>query len=635
MRRTSAAFLAVLLCSGLAFVPPTAAQPQSVWTVFTTVQAEVHDNYAIVDVIADIGNRGPDPEFPFQVLIPDGGFVTGLKVERDGQVWIADVKEKETARTEYEDEKAKEHTAALVEKRRGTQLFAFLVNVAEFQNVRATLRYEVLLAADQDIYNLPLEAPVSGFGQDLGAAFHVRINHLDGVTVAWSDESSGFRQQGSTWILDHSVGARPDDRSTPLNVHYSLPPTPDGGSLVVSGDSVGGVFAHRFRAPPDETRLPLDLVMVLDTSGSMSGQKIAQLRDAAGQVVARLTSNDRIALVPFDSQADTSWGGLRAADTVNRTAAVDEVTSIFAGGGTNIEDGLRQGWNALGEADPERSRIIVFLTDGLASVGKTDREGLLTQARSYDDSVRLFGLAFGEGADWQLVSALAKQHGGSALLVPSGTGAEVDIRAFMAALTTPVLEDVHAAYEGNVVAFETGAPILFAGSELLIIGTYAGMDSLTGTVTGRSAEGPRSYEFAAPVPSEQSPWLPRLVAAATIRHYEDLIHAEGERTEWSNAIKGLALEYGFVTDYTSLVLRTEVDDPESGSVGQPMQLSDSRSGGFPVLPETPSTPPMAPATPSGPGNNALPTGQDDTSTPSPLWALLVALGVALVVARRR
>lgn len=626
MRRTLAAILAVLFFSSILMVPPSGAQPQSVWTVYTTVNAQVHDNYAVIEVIADIGNRGPDPEFPFQVLIPDDAFITGLSVERDGELWIADVKERETARDEYDDEKAKEHTTALVEKKRGTQLFAFLVNVAEFESVRATLRYEVLLSSEQHIYSLPLEAPVSGFGQDLGAAFHVSVQHSDGVMQAWSDEAEGWQLRDYAWQLDYAVGARPDDASTPLTVHYQLPPTPDGGSLAVSGDATGGVFAHRFRAPPDEHRIPLDLALVLDTSGSMSGQKIAQLRDAASQVIGELKETDRVALVPFDTQADASWGGLRFADSEGKAAAIDSVSNYFSGGGTNIEDGLKVGWEALGEADPERSRILVFLTDGIASVGLTKSDLLLDQVRGYDDSVRLFSLAFGEGADWSLVSALAEQHGGSALRVASGTGAETDIRAFMSALTTPVLEDVHITYDGEVLPFNTGAPVLFAGSELLVVGSYANRDAISGNVTGRSADGPRAYTFEAAVPREQSPWLPRLVAAATIRHYEELIEAKGEKQAWVDEILGLALEFGYVTDYTSLVLRTEVDKPS---------VSHEPGSGLGDVAESPTPPGTLPNGGQPRQMDSEAREEDDTSTPSPLWALLVALGVALFVARRR
>lgn len=626
MRPTIAALLVapLLLASLLATPAPAAQDGRSVWTVFNTVEAEVHDNYAVVRVIADIGNRGPDPEFPFQVLLPTDAYVTGLSVERDGELWEARVEDRDAAREEYEGQKEQENTAALVEKTRGTQRFAFLVNVAEFQSVRATLTYEVLLAADQGVFTLPLEAPVSGFGEDLGAAFHVAVHHTDGVTSAWSEPAVTPQAVEGSRELAYSVGPRASDAPTPFVVHYQLPPTPDGGSLAVAGDRSGGVFAHRFRAPADDAGLPLDMVLVMDTSGSMSGLKIVQLRDAASQVVGRLDADDRIAIVPFDSQADTSWGGLRPADAANRTAAVEEVLSFFAAGGTNIGDGLARGWSALGEPEPERSRILVFLTDGQATSGTTGRDALLAETRGYDDGVRLFGLAFGEDADWGLVSALARQHGGTAHLVASGAGAEVDLRTFMAALTTPVLEDVSIRYDGDVTPYRHGAPVLFSGSELLVVGTYADRDAVSGNVTGRSADGPRTYAFSEPVGTDAPEWLPRLVAAATIRHHEELIHAEGSRPEWVETIRSLALEFGFVTDHTSLVLATETDEPVARDM-EDREAEPSR----PTDPEAPREPG------DGGGQVGLDRDGEGSQTPLPLWSVPLALLVAAVAWRRR
>ncbi|HWH08554.1 MAG TPA: VIT domain-containing protein, partial [Candidatus Thermoplasmatota archaeon] len=169
--RLALAFL-VLLLAPAAFAQASTPPPTgTVWTVMTTVEATVQGNYAVVKVIADIGNRGPDPEFPFLVRVPDDAFVTGLTIERDGQVFEARIEERAKARAEYEAHKQAQQTGGLVEKQRRSQLYQYLINVAEFTSVRATLTYEQHLAADRGVYNVSLEAPVSGFGQDLGAQF--------------------------------------------------------------------------------------------------------------------------------------------------------------------------------------------------------------------------------------------------------------------------------------------------------------------------------------------------------------------------------------------------------------------------------------------------------------------------------
>ncbi len=633
--------------------PEPSPPPRSVWTVYTTVDAQITDNYATVSIIADIGNEGPDPEFPFQVRVPADAFVTGFSIERDGSLWEGRIEDRDAARDEYEEQKHQENTAGLIEKKRGTQTYAFLVNVAEFESVTATLTYEIYLRADQDTYTLPLEAPVSGFGQDLGARFNIEVCHQDGVTSLTTTPASSGSQEGDCQRATHSVGARHTEAATELSLHYTIPPTANEGNLAAVVVDGVGYFAHPFRAPADATQLPLDLVLVLDTSGSMGSEnKLQQMQDAASQLLGMLDEADRLAIVEFNSGTYTTMGALEPASGDRIADGRSLVREFSAAGSTNIEAGLKDGFGAYTgtEAcdsgdDPclePRSRILVFLTDGQATVGVTDKAGLRQLAKDQNPGdVRLFSLAFGSGADYALVAGLAQDNGGSALLVPQGAGAEVDLRRFMTALATPVLENVAVAYDGSVQAFRATAPVLFQGSELLVVGTFdASMTRLTGTVTGDAADGPRSYTFDRAV-GEGSTKLPRIVAYAQIQHFMERIAADGETDALVASVKEIALQWGFVTDYTSLVISTELDDPvrtfdpesrgsqseSDWSTGSPPAAGGGAGGGAP----TPASPPTTPPTTPGDSDE-----RDSPRTPGlGLVALLAALAAAFIVARRR
>ncbi len=661
-----AAIVVLLLLPLAGATHPEPSPPQgSVWTVYTTVDAEIIDNYATVSIIADIGNRGPDPEFPFQVRVPADAYVIGFSIERDGTLWEGRIEDRDKARQEYDEQKANENTAGLIEKKRGTQIYAFLVNVAEFESVRAILTYEVYLSADQDVYSLGLEAPVSGFGEDLGARFDVRVCHEAGVTSLTTDPPASAKHVDGCRSASHSVGPRHNEQATPFSLHYAIPPTAEEGNLqAVVVDGVG-YFAHPFRAPANAAQLPLDLVLVLDTSGSMGAEhKLAQMQDAATQVIGMLDEADRLAIVEFNSGTFTSMGSLEAAGGDRVAAGRRLVQEFFAGGSTNIEAGLRDGFGAYDGTSAcdsltsavtpclePRSRILVFLTDGQATVGITGRDALRTMALDENPGdVRLFALAFGTGADYRLVSGLAKDNGGSALLVPQGDGAEVDLRRFMAALATPVLENVVIDYDGEVQAFRNSAPVLFQGSELLVVGTFdASMKRITGTVTGDAANGPQTYTFDQAVGPGNSK-LPRIVAYAQIQHYQGLIDAEGEQAAWVAAIKEIALEWGFVTEYTSLVISTALDDPvrtfdpESRHEG----AADGASGGATSTGTSTSshTGSQAPSTTGGQANDSdsTPGGQppaeksepeDGANTPGLGLPLALAALAAVAVALRR
>lgn len=678
--------------------PPVPPPRNSVWTVFTTVEAVIRDNYAIVKVIADIGNRGPDPEFPFVVRVPEDGFVTGLTITRDGVTHEARIEDRDAARKEYDQHKANQMTGGLVEKRRGSSTYAFLVNVAEFESVRAVLTWERYLAADEGVVRLPLEAPVSGFGQDLGAAFDVVILDQEGVGTAWGSAGSA-EHEGEGWRLRHRVGPRPTDAATGFTAAYVPDATGDAGSLVAMVRDGVGYFAHRFRAPPDARELPLDLVLVLDTSGSMGGLKMQQLQDAATQVVQRLRDEDRLHLVFFSSDARSPWPGLAGASADQRALAADEVRREIANGATNIEDGLKTGFRAFSgvdwAAEEGRMPLVVFLTDGRPTAGLQEREALrkaLQAANAHE--VPVFALAFGSDADWPLVQGIALDGGGQALRVPEGAGAEVDLRRFMAALTTPVLRNVTLRYDGNVTAHLRGAPILFGGSELLAVGTFpATLSRLTGTVAALAPDGPRSYRIDQPLAdAERAAFLPRLWAYHEILRLQGLIDAEGAKAAWVAELKALALKHGFVTDHTSLVVTLaarQVDCVEvcfqrdtaassptppsaPGAPGMSGAWTTSPSPAPPAASTPPTTPPTTapamdpsntedrrarPATPAPPpvgvgGSQPGPAGVDPESSTQQAWEqyerdmaartpgfegllALAAVGAALLVLRRK
>lgn len=647
MRLVSILLLALLIAP---VADAQAVQPGTVWTVFTTVDAAVRDNYATVKVIADIRNQGPDPEFPFVVRIPDDAFVTGLTIERDGQVFEAEIKEREEARQEYEEWKAQQQTGGLVEKTRRTNVFSYLINVAEFTNVQATLTYERYLAAENGVYNLSLEAPVSGFGRDLGARFQVRVVDGDGVVALWGEPTA--TRTGDALVYE--VGPRPSMEPTPFTAAYMLDATDGAGTLLTTVVDGKGYFAHRFRAPQDAQELPMDLVMVLDVSGSMAGQKLTQMVDAAKQVVQSLHDEDRLHLVAFSSNSQSPWSGLIEMTPENRRRAAREIDALFDGGGTNIEAGLRRGFDAFSGVDwtEEEGRFpaLILLTDGQPTAGVTSRSDLRELASNLNArGVPVFGIAFGDDADFALVRALAQDADGAAVRVPLGTGAEVDLRRFMASLTTPVLRDVEIAYSRGVQAHEPMAPILFGGSELLVVGTFDPAWGIHGNVTGVSPEGERRYAFAG---GESAPlgFLPRLVAYHEVRMLEEQLEAEGGNETAIARVVELALEHGFVTDHTSLVVTLPPRElREFTPTAQPWQTDAS---GAPVPTAAPTT--TAPqgtrwspfdstseasadgrmiASPTA--NGPAPTSEPQVPGPGAALVVLAVVAAALVVARRR
>ncbi|CAL1374264.1 unnamed protein product [Linum trigynum] len=111
-------------------------------------------------------------------------------------------------------------------------------------------------------------------------------------------------------------------------------------------------------------RAPVDLVTVLDISGSMAGTKLALLKRAMGFVIQNLGSNDRLSVVAFSSTARRLFP-LRRMSDAGRQQALQAVNSLIANGGTNIAEGLRKGAKVMEERKDKNSvASIILLSDG-------------------------------------------------------------------------------------------------------------------------------------------------------------------------------------------------------------------------------------------------------------------------------
>lgn len=125
---------------------------------------------------------------------------------------------------------------------------------------------------------------------------------------------------------------------------------------------------------------PLDLVVVLDRSGSMKGRKIDDARQAVKGLLARLTADDRLAFVVYANQVQMI-APLAAMEDARRRRVAAMVDAIYAGGGTNLGGGLRLGLDTLlKEPVAGRQRKVILISDGLANQGITDPMALAGMA---------------------------------------------------------------------------------------------------------------------------------------------------------------------------------------------------------------------------------------------------------------
>jgi Ca-activated chloride channel family protein len=170
---------------------------------------------------------------------------------------------------------------------------------------------------------------------------------------------------------------------------------------------------------PDETMAAgaVDMVIVLDRSGSMEGRKIADARRAIHGLVSTLTERDRLALVSYSDGVRTDAGLTRMTPDGRRRLDAT-VRSIYAGGATNLGGGLQSGMGLLmagrdGGADGNRARVLL-ISDGLANRGVTDAAALGNMASlALERGFAVSTVGVGQDFNEHLMTAIADRGAGA------------------------------------------------------------------------------------------------------------------------------------------------------------------------------------------------------------------------------
>ena len=149
---------------------------------------------------------------------------------------------------------------------------------------------------------------------------------------------------------------------------YDSTDIPENGLLLQSTECLMHLFSP---TSSDYQPLPRNIVFVIDVSGSMHGQKLADAKTAFTNIIGSLSPQDYFAVHTFSDQGTESVGGPALAINEAKAGAIEFVTGLDADGGTNINDALLDGLARIDEMNdlyPESVPIVVMLTDGRASI---------------------------------------------------------------------------------------------------------------------------------------------------------------------------------------------------------------------------------------------------------------------------
>jgi Ca-activated chloride channel family protein len=315
------------------------------------------------------------------------------------------------------------------------------------------------------------------------------------------------------------------------------------------------------RPQVEQEALPKDVLLVLDRSGSMEGDKFSQAQNALRFILKHLHGSDRFNVITFSTGLESYASELRPASET--TEAIRWVEQMGAQGSTDINRALLEAASMTGE---ERPTYLIFLTDGLPTEGVVDSQDILENfAEAAPENLRLFAFGVGYDVDTFLLDSLAQaQHGASSYVLPEERLDET-LSSFYTKISTPALTDLELDF-GDIPMYDLypyPLPDLFSGSQIILVGRYRLGGVTTIKLTGNVNQETRSFEFPEQIFASRSDFqyplttIPRLWATRKIGHLLNQIRLNGPTQETIDQIVRLSIRYGIVTPYTSYLVTEE------------------------------------------------------------------------------
>ncbi|HEU4453809.1 MAG TPA: VIT and VWA domain-containing protein [Longimicrobium sp.] len=302
-----------------------------------------------------------------------------------------------------------------------------------------------------------------------------------------------------------------------------------------------------------------DVVFVLDVSGSMNEEgKMEKARRALIHGIGGLRPTDRFNVIAFSGETRLMETGLIPATEAGRRRGEAWVRELRAQGGTNINDALVEALGMFPRAGT-RPRLLVFMTDGLPTVGETDVERIVANVtRARRDGLRLFTFGVGYDVNTRLLDRVAAENGGTADYVAPREDLEVKVSNFFDKVNHPVLTNLRLDL-GPVRSDQTyprNLPDLFKGSQMALVGRYRNERDLAGVTIRLSGNASPTQTFTYPgqrfpMRDERNDWLPRLWAVRRVGWLMEQVRSHGENRELRDEIVDLGTRFGIVTPYTS------------------------------------------------------------------------------------
>ncbi|WP_295798084.1 VIT and VWA domain-containing protein [uncultured Microbulbifer sp.] len=427
------------------------------------------------------------------------------------------------------------------------------------ENVQEAFSFNLSMRSSYPIDQFLLPAhPQAGIQQQSAQEWKASFANTAGTTVAAAGEEqaqNAVPSSGSAFTLDKDIVVywrHQQGLPGAVDMVTYHPEGSDRGTFMLTltpGDDLGPAIQGR------------DWTFVLDISGSMAG-KYHSLAEGVRKGMGKLQPADRFRMVLFNNSARELTSGFVPVTDANVNRYLQRLESLQPSGGTNLFAGLKTAYQGL---DADRPSAVILVTDGVANVGVTEKKAFLELLEQHD--IRLFTFVMGNSANRPLLDGMARVSNGFAVAISNSD--DISGRLVQAAdrLQHEAYRDIDLKISG--VPKISGVKVrdisprhigsLYRGQQLIVFGHYWGDGAARLTIDGKVSD--RKVQYTSPLQfpasDTRNPELERLWAYATIEDIQNRMDYLGHDADSEDAIVDLAVEYGLVTPYTSLVVVEE------------------------------------------------------------------------------
>jgi Ca-activated chloride channel family protein len=556
----------------------------------TDVRAEIVGNVAQVEVTQSFHNPYDKKiEAVYVFPLPNRAAVDDMEIHVGERTIKGVIKKREEARRIYENAKRAGHVAALLDQERPNIFTQSVANILPGNKIQVKIRYFEALPyvesdytfafpmvvgprfipgsptspgrrgwspATTDVPDAPkITPPVLEPGRRSGHDISLQVE-LDAGTeirkLASPSHQVDIDRKGRGRAL---VELRKED-SIP-NKDFVLRYRLDGNAprvvFLSHRREAGGYFLTLIQPearPAPEMITPKEMVFVVDGSGSMSGFPIQKVKEAMRHSLQNLNPNDTFQIIRFSNRAETFAPAALPATSSNIERGLGYVESLSGRGGTIMLEGIRAALSP--PQDPERLRIISFMTDGY--IGNENQ--ILAFLEKNLGRARLYSFGVGSSVNRYLLDKMAEFGRGGVEYVLLNDDAEAPVKRFYERIRNPYLTDIEIDWGGLEVAgvYPKRIPDLFVGQPVVLNGSYRRPGKGVVTLRGRLGGEPYEQKLTIELPQrrDEGEAIGTLWARARIEELSNrqIVEPSPDLVE---EITRVALAHRLVSAYTSFV----------------------------------------------------------------------------------